>query len=134
MSMAMLTIRTPPGASVRSGGAGAQLRWEPGFGARAAQAFTVSQKFLDSEVIRRMQPYTPLQTGTLIRSATLGTVIGSGRVKQTVPYAARQYYRTSATRAYDPRRGAKWFERMKLDHRSALLAETAKRMGAKPKP
>ena len=132
--MAQLTIQTPKDTKIRAGGAGARLRWSPGFGAQASQRCAVTQRFLDSEAIRRMQPYTPLQTGTLIRAASLGTAIGSGRIRQATPYAARQYYRTSATRAYDPRRGAKWFERMKLDHRGALLAEAARRMGARAKP
>lgn len=131
--MALLSIRTPSG--VRAGGeGGAVLRWDPGFGARAERQFTQAQRFLDAETIRLMQPYTPIQTGTLIRSATLGTVIGSGRIKQAVPYAARQYYGMSSTRAYDPRRGARWFERMKLDHKAYLLRGAAQRMGAKPKP
>lgn len=132
--MAQLSIPTPRGGSVRAGGTGAQLRWDPGFGARATQQAAAAQRFVDSETIRLMQPYTPLQTGTLIRSATFGTAIGSGRIRQTVPYAARQYYDTAATRAYDPRRGAKWFERMKLDHKSYLLRGAAQKMGVKPKP
>lgn len=132
--MAQRSIPTPRGGRIQAGGAGAQLRWDPGFGARATQRAAVSQRFIDSEAIRLMQPYTPLQTGTLIRSATLGTAIGSGLIRQATPYAARQYYNTATTRAYDPRRGAKWFERMKLDHKSYLLRGAAQRMGAKPKP
>jgi len=67
----------------------------------------------------------------LIKSATLGTVIGSGKIKQIAPYAAWQYYRTDITRKYDPRRGAYWFERMKTDHRTYILKGAAEKAGAK---
>ena len=43
------------------------------------------QKFIDSECIRYMKPYTPFLSGTLERSATLGTRIGYGVIKQTTP-------------------------------------------------
>lgn len=132
--MALLSIQTPTGGKTQAGGVGAQLQWNPNVGPYMTQILTVGQRFIDSETIRLMQPYTPLQTGALIRSATFGTVIGSGRIKQTVPYAARQYYGTATTRAYDPRRGGQWFERMKIDHKDYLLREAARRTGARPVP
>ena len=51
-----------------------------------------AQKFVDAECIRLMRPYTPFLSGVLIKSATLGTVIGSGIIKQNTPYARYQYY------------------------------------------
>lgn len=132
--MALLSIKTPAGGKVQAGGVGAQLQWNPAFGAHMTQKLTVGQRFIDSETIRLMQPYTPLRTAALIRSATFGTVIGSGRINQTVPYATWQYYRTDTTRSYDPRRGAQWFERMKIDHKDYLLREAARRTGARPVP
>lgn len=50
------------------------------------------QKFIDSECIRLMKPYTPFLSGIMEKSATLGTVIGSGKIKQNAPYARYQYY------------------------------------------
>lgn len=50
------------------------------------------QKFVDSECIRLMAPYTPFLNGVLEKSATLSTVIGSGEVRQNTPYARYQYY------------------------------------------
>ena len=35
------------------------------------------QKFIDSEVLRRCDPYVPMDTGSLKRSGITGTVIGS---------------------------------------------------------
>lgn len=132
--MALLSITTPRGAlrqvRTRAGGVTAKLIWNPDFARRRTQMFNRAQSFVDSEVLRLMQPYTPLRTGMLIKSATLGTVIGSGRIKQTTPYAARQYYTTATTRSYDPRRGAYWFERMKIDQKGYILRGAAQRAGA----
>lgn len=132
--MALLSITTPRGAlkqvCTQAGGVTARLIWSADFARQRSQMFSRAQSFVDSEVLRLMQPYTPQRTGMLIKSATLGTVIGSGRIKQTVPYAARQYYTTAATRSYDPRRGAYWFERMKADQKGYILRGTAQKMGA----
>lgn len=132
--MASLNITTPRGAlkqvSTAAGGVTARLVWGAGFAVQRAMMFGQVQCFVDSEVLRLMQPYTPLRTGMLIKSATLGTVIGSGRIKQTTPYAARQYYTTATTRSYDPRRGAYWFERMKIDQKGIILRGAAQRAGA----
>ena len=129
------TITTPRGSVTQikngNGAVTARLQWDPAFGARHTQSFLRTQAFIDSEVLRLMSPYTPLQTSMLIKSATLGTVIGSGKIKQIAPYAAWQYYRTDITRKYDPRRGAYWFERMKTDHRTYILKGAAEKAGAK---
>ena len=93
------------------------------------------QKFIDSEVIRCMAGFTPFRKGDLIRSATLGTVIGSGLIKYVAPYARRNYYE-NAGRGVEGiqkggRRGRKWFERMKPVHLSSILDGAAKIAGAK---
>ena len=73
------------------------------------------QKYVDSEVIRRMSPFTPKMDGTLIDSADKLTTIGSGEVKQggsLAPYGKKWYY-TEAKFTGAPMRGTYWFERMK---------------------
>lgn len=133
--MALLTITTPRGTlsqtRTRGGTVRSQLVWSPDFARQRTQMFGRVQSFVDSETVRLMQPYTPLRTGMLVKSATLGTVIGSGKIRQIVPYAAKQYYDTAATRSYDPRRGAQWFERMKIDHRVYILRGAAREAGAR---
>ena len=89
------------------------------------------QKFVDSEVLRLCSPYVPFQTGNLDRSGVTGTSIGSGEVNYIAPYAAQQYYKTSISRPYDPQRGAKWFERMKIDHKAEILRGAKKISGGK---
>lgn len=104
------------------------------------------QKFIDQEVIRLMDPYTPHLNGVLIKSATIGTKIGSGLVQQNAPYARYQYYGklmvssltgssyavhgeskvlTNKDLVYNKSKnslaGPFWFERFKADHKDEVL-------------
>lgn len=96
----------------------AHLTWAPGFKPDKEKAFSNAQEFVDSECIRRMNPETPRRTGVLIKSATLGTVIGSGEINQIAPYARRQYY--------EHKEKSYWFERMKNRHKDSILKGAAK--------
>ena len=51
-----------------------------------------AQAFIDRECLNKMKPYTPFRTGIMEKSATLGTVIGSGKIVYNSPYARYQYY------------------------------------------
>lgn len=99
----------------------ARLVWNNGCAPRVNGMLSKKQEIIDSEVLRLCGPMVPKRTGALEKSGTLGTVIGSGEVKYIAPYAERQYYSTSQSRSYDPRRGGMWFERMKVAHRAAIL-------------
>ncbi|MBR0483941.1 MAG: capsid protein [Oscillospiraceae bacterium] len=91
--------------------------------------FSLAQKIVDSEVLRRSDPYVPFLSGKLKESGTLGTVIGSGEVKYTAVYARRQYYENKgrgteglhASGGTSGKRGAYWFERMKADQKDDIL-------------
>lgn len=110
------------------------------------EKMTKAQKFIDSECIRLMVPYTPMLNGQVIQSATRGTVIGSGKIKYNSPYARYQYYGklmvSSVTgsayarkgekkvltdkdlhynKSRHPRAGKLWFERMKADRKEQIL-------------
>lgn len=95
-----------------------RLVWAPGFKPNNEKGFSSAQEFVDSECIRRMNPDTPRRTGMLIKSATLGTVIGSGEIDQIAPYARRQYY--------EHKEKSYWFERMKNRHKDSILKGAAK--------
>lgn len=95
----------------------ARLGWNPGFKPDKEKGFADAQEFVDSECIRRMAPETPRRTGMLIKSATLGTVIGSGEINQIAPYARRQYY--------EHKEKSQWFERMKNRHKDSILKGAA---------
>ncbi len=50
------------------------------------------QKIVDSEVLRRSDPYVPFKTGYLKSSGIRGTKIGSGEVMYNAVYAHTNYY------------------------------------------
>lgn len=83
------------------------------------------QQFIDSEVLRKCQPYVPMHTGALIRTGLDKTKIGSGEVKYRTPYARRWYYR-EAQFSGAPRRGTYWFERMKNEGGKEAILRGAK--------
>lgn len=91
----------------------ANLKWDSNFSQNREQSFSKKQAFIDQECIRRMTPETPVRSGVLVKSATLGTTIGSGEIIQNTPYARRQYYEHK-TKSY-------WFERMKNRHKDSIL-------------
>lgn len=95
-----------------------KLEWNPSFKPSMESDFANAQSFVDSECVRRMAPETPKRSCVLIKSATLGTVIGSGEINQIAPYARRQYY--------EHKEKSQWFERMKNRHKDSILKGAAK--------
>ena len=110
-------IETPRGVITQSvsqnGTVKAELKWKSDFGQKRSQSFSRKQAFIDQECVRRMAPETPRLSGVLVKSATLGTVIGSGQIQQIAPYARRQYYEHKSK--------SMWFERMKNRHKDSIL-------------
>lgn len=51
-----------------------------------------AQKYVDGEVLRLCDPYTPEDSSDLIKSGTASTKIGSGTVTWKTPYAKKMYY------------------------------------------
>jgi hypothetical protein len=110
------------------------------------------QKFIDSEMIRVMDPLTPRLNGILIKSVTLGTVIGSGNLEYSDPKARYHYYGklmvspttgsswamkgekkilTDKDMVYNgaPQRGPHWFDRAKADNKEDILEGARKVAG-----
>lgn len=107
----------------------AGITFDPNFKKRTQENFNKKQKYIDSEVLRRSEPYVPMQTGMLKKSGISGTVIGSGKIEYIAPYGKPQYY-TNAGRGREGMnntgnkkglRGKFWFERMKADHKKEIL-------------
>lgn len=119
--MAFKPITNPRGSIIQGKNGKVQLVWSSSCASRMNKTLNSKQEIIDSEVLRRCAPMVPKRTGALEKSGTLGTVIGSGEVKYIAPYARQQYYNTSQTRSYDPRRGGMWFERMKAANKAAIL-------------
>lgn len=108
-----------------------ELVFSADFRCRTEEEFSEAQKYVDSEALRLSDPYVPFDTGSLKKSGISGTVIGSGEIDYTAPYARRQYY-TNAGQGkqgitkhnscnYKCLRGKLWFERMKADHKDEIL-------------
>lgn len=99
------------------------MEWNPDFQPKWQKRYSGAQKFVDSEVLRLSEKYTPLLTSMLIKSGILGTDIGSGLVQWIAPYAKAQYYSKrkpgSQTGAL---RGPYWFERMRQVSGEKIIA------------
>ena len=112
-----IKITSPRGSVVtrqtKNGSVSAEIVWNSGFARKKGQAFESAQEFVDSECIRCMEPLTPRRTGMMIKSAKLGTVIGSGNIEYLAPYARRQYYEHTEK--------APWFETMKASKKDVIL-------------
>ena len=133
------------------------LAWSQTFGKDRTERFDTAQKFVDSECIRLMVPYTPARNNILYKSATLGTKIDSGHIVYQVPYGRFQYYGklmvssitgsawarhgeskvlTDTPLTYTtfrhPQAGPYWFERMKADKMPQIQRGAAKIAGGTP--
>ena len=103
--------------------------WNSGFQLEKSARFSKAQKAVDSEVLRRSDPYVPFLTGQLKHSGIAGTVIGSGEVRYIAPYARKQYYENAgcgieglnASGGVTGKRGKFWFKRMKADQKQDIL-------------
>lgn len=87
-----MIINQPKDLNVKVPNGSFCLKWNASFGAAATSKIQRVQKYIDSECIRLMVPYTPMRNGVLFKSATFGTVIGSGEIRQITPYARYLYY------------------------------------------
>jgi len=124
-------IDTPRGRIIITPSGKAELTFNPGFQPKWQRRYSNAQRFVDSEVLRLCEPYTPLLSSMMIKSATLGTDVGSGVVKWIAPYSRRQYYSKRAPGSQTgPLRGPYWFKRMKAVHGKTIIAG-AKQMAGK---
>lgn len=93
------------------------------------------QQAVDSEVLRRSDPYVPFRTGALKKSGVLGTKIGSGEVIYNAIYADKQYYHNAGRGKQGTvsggLRGKYWFERMKASHKEDIINTAKKAAGGK---
>lgn len=117
MARRHLVIRTPRVRAYKTvyknGTVKIRLKWDSKFQPRKELDFQNAQMFVDSECLRYMNPLTPRRTGYMIRSATMGTDVGSGEIEYLAPYARRQYYEHKSK--------ARWFETMKAGHKDAIM-------------
>lgn len=120
----LLTVHTPRGntyqSKTKSGKVRIEMDWRDGFGPDWTNGLNKAQAMFDQEVIRVTEPYVPMDTGLLRRSAVMASNIGGGEIVYATPYAAAQYYNTSNSRTYSSKAGGHWGERMKADNLTHL--------------
>ncbi|MCH5203049.1 MAG: hypothetical protein J1F17_07585 [Oscillospiraceae bacterium] len=151
-----MRISQPKNKSINTPNGYLNLKWTKNFSKLRTEQFIKAQRFVDSECIRLMGPYTPTLNGVLYKSANIGTKIGSGEIHQNTPYARYLYYgklmvspSTGSSYAKSgeskvltdkdlnfnasrhPKAGKMWFERMKADNKSAILKGASKIAGGK---
>ena len=84
------------------------------------------QVYIDADVVRMMEPFTPKLSGTMRDSAYSATQFGTGEVNQNAPYSRKQYYDTTLHH-----RGITthhWFEAMKSNGGVARILNGAARL------
>ena len=143
-------IPQPRDAAIRQRQSELSLVWNRSFGRDRSESFDTVQKFIDSECIRLMVPYTPARNNILYKTAVEGTKIGEGAIHYTAPYARYQYYGklmissvtgsayavhgeskvlTDVDLTYStsrhPRAQKMWFETMKTNHKEQILRGAA---------
>lgn len=123
----LFRIETPRGQIHQTKSKGStvkvHLKWQEGFGSQTSGEFSDAQDFIDSECLRHMDSLTPRRSGYMIKSAILGTTIGSGAIEYLTPYARRQYYENNGSSG---NRGKLWFERMKTSSGESIRKGAAK--------
>lgn len=125
---------------------GFNFTWDRSFSRENNAKFSDIQEYIDSECIRLMAKYTPMQNGMLQHNAKTSIRIGSGKITYNSPYARYQYYGKlmvsgvtgSAWARYgeskvltgtdlnyskkkNPLAQKLWFETMKTNHKEQIL-------------
>lgn len=99
------------------------ITWNASTEASLKRKFSNAQAVVDNDCLRFMNPLTPMRTGAMIQSATIGTVIGSGEIVYNSPYARRQYYNNQGGSPAHPQAKGYWFETMKASHKDDILRD-----------
>jgi hypothetical protein len=116
-------INTPRGYVFVTATGKAELKWNTDFQPKWQRRYSDAQVYMDSEILRLTEPFTPLRTGMLVMSGLLGTYVGSGTVEWIAPYARRQYYSPRKPGSETGLlRGPFWFERGKAIWGSQVIA------------
>ncbi|MCM1506614.1 MAG: minor capsid protein [Ruminococcus flavefaciens] len=86
-----------------------------------------TQKFVDSEILRRSSAYVPHDTGNLEFSGQSKTRIGTGIIRYETPYAKRQYFKGKSS----GQRGRKWVKRMWLSQGKQIVKSANKMLSGR---
>ena len=135
--MAAPTVNAAPNTTITAKANGVSVKATLKFNSSMPKQRTAqlqrAQAMLDSEVMRVMEPYMPLDTGMMIASMQTATHPGSGKIHVNTLYAAKVNYVTGIMGKNGPNRGRRFFDRMKADKLAYLKAFVAKALGARSK-
>lgn len=99
-----------------------ELQFAPDFTAKSEKNFAQAQKYIDNEVVKRLEDYTPVAKekyknhGKMSKSHKVQT---PGVIINTEPKARREYY---VNKGFSGKlRGKFWLERMKANHKDDIL-------------
>lgn len=124
-SLVEYNIQIPADRTMKIGDSKVELRWDRSLGNYFNKGFTKAQMVVDSEVLRYMNPLTPMRSGNMIESSVRATAVGSGKIQYNAPYARRQYYENKGGSPLHPAARGRWFETMKLQHKDDILKKAA---------
>lgn len=110
-----------------------KLKFKGGAATEWTSQIRQAQAQLDSETMRVLEPYMPLDSGTMIKSMISATHIGDGEIKVNTPYAAKVNYLTGVMGRNGPNRGRRFFDRMKADKLDYLKSFIFKATGIRVK-
>lgn len=98
---------------------------------RFDKQYAVAQRWVDNEVMKDTEPFVPMNTGTLARSVSRGTIVGSGLIVYDTIYARRLYYGLGYNFKQDkhPQAQAQWFEGAKASHGEKWVSGVKKLAG-----
>lgn len=99
-----------------------ELQFAPDFTVKSEKNFAQAQKYIDNEVVKRLEDYTPVAKekyknhGKMSKSHKVQT---PGVIINTEPKARHEYY---VNKGFSGKlRGKFWLERMKSDHKDDIL-------------
>lgn len=125
MALMEYNVSIPADRTMKIGDSTVELRWDRSLGNYFRTSFSKAQMTVDSEVLRYLNPLTPMRSGAMIKSSVSATVIGSGKIQYRTPYARRQYYENRGGSPLHPDAHDRWFETMKLQHKDEILKKAA---------
>lgn len=94
-----------------------KIDWSEDIEEKAMAAVEKAQVVLDEQIIKDSNYYAPHDTGALIDSALIASLIGQGQLHWDTPYARKVYYGIDINfhKDQNPNARALWFEAAKAN-------------------
>lgn len=114
-----------------------KLKWNRNFYKVRAKRFKQAQNYVDTECVKRMEPYVPVGRKSYHNSGKLKASVRikePGKIVYTAPFSRHDYYSTvNHSHGGNPNAKRLWFEVMKKESGEKILRGTAVIVGGKVK-